>query len=78
MDLRLKSVTPALAGVAGAAGIAALLAACAMRIRWAAPLLIVLTAIDLAAWGTRYAYSKPLAKISSDRPGDRVSSRAQR
>ena len=37
-------------------------------VRWAAPLLIVLTAIDLAAWGTRYAYSKPLAKISSIAP----------
>jgi hypothetical protein len=68
MDLRLRPVTPALAGIATAVGSAALLAACAMRARWAAPLLIVLTAIDLAAWGTRYVYSEAPTKISALTP----------
>ncbi len=78
LDLRLRSVTPALAGIAAAVGSAALLAACAMRMRWAAPLLIVFTATDLAAWGIRYAYSTPPSENFSDSPGDGLPSRPER
>ena len=43
-----------------------------MRMRWAAPVLIVFTAVDLAAWGTRYAYSVPPTKLSAIAPAKGV------
>jgi len=65
MDLRLRHVVPALAGVAVVAATGALLAACAMGRRRAAPFLILLTAVDLASWGIRYAYTEMPVRIAS-------------
>jgi hypothetical protein len=65
MDLRLRHVAPALAGVAIVGATSALLASCAVGRRRAAPFLILLIAVDLASWGVRYAYTEMPVRIGS-------------
>jgi hypothetical protein len=68
IHLRGRHMMPALAGVAVIAATGMILAACARGRRRAAPLLVVLIAVDLACWGTRYAYSEAPVPIRAVMP----------
>jgi hypothetical protein len=50
-------------------GVTILLLLAAHGVRWALPLLIVVTAADLAGWGLTYLYRKPPVRLSEFRMG---------
>jgi membrane protein YfhO len=68
-DVLVAGVRQASVGTIIVVGVTILLLLAARGVRWALPLLIVVTAADLAGWGLTYLYRKPPIPLSEFRLG---------